>query len=1331
MRIDQRVWELLSRWRELRDLGQEASVEELCSGRPELEAPLANEIQATRTFESPLHPETVDFQGNPAEVEESGDTPDTTPVGGRYEILGELGRGGMGVVWRARDRRTDQTLALKTMKRPSGASLDLFKKEFRYLQGVSHPNLVQLYDLESDGLDWILTMELVEGVDFMSHVRPSADQSAVETGPLPLAAAVERATSSRGLPPLHTGRLREALGQLAEGIAALHAFRRVHRDLKPRNVQVTPQGRVVVLDFGLAAVLGPMGEHRRPGAGIAGTLPYMAPEQLGDPPVSSPASDCYSLGVMLYQAMTGRLPHSGTFSDLLRDKRAFDPPPPRSLSPEVPSDLDDLCMALLRRRPAERPTAAEILERLGRGAATPPDGTMASEDVPLLGRRQQLSFLEEAYEDSRLGRAVCVAVHGPSGVGKSALVGHFLDRLRARGNVVLAGRCYEHESVPYKALDPLVDELGEYLRGLPEEAVTPLLPQDMGPLTRVFPVLENLAGVADVDAGPRAPSDPSEMRRRAFAALRLLLARAADHRPVVLHIDDLQWGDVDSAQLLADLLRPPDPPPLLLLTSYRSEDTASPCLRALAESLGRSEGVVHRELVVPPLTDGQVSELVNAMMGAGAVDRAASIARESGGNPFFVTELVREIRSSAEVATSGSAGHETTLEVLIRKRVGRLSNDARRLLEVVALSGRPLGEAEALRAADIGAEGRTVVARLESGRFIRGTGPSAEICLETYHDRIRESVAAGLTTELRRNYHGRLAQVLEESGRDDPEVLAGHFEGAGESNKAGMYFSRAADRATRTLAFDHAANLYRRSLDLRPVDGVESRELRTKLADALANAGRGVEAAPVYLGVAEGSEAVEAMELRRRAADQLLLSGQTSEGMAALGTLLNAVGLRLAGGPRRALLTMLWERARLQLGGLDFREQAADSIPAQELLRIDASDTAGRRLCMVDVGQALLFRARFLRLALRAGEPSRIPIGLAMNAVDSVLGGGRPRDGAEKTLRRAFVLAERVDSPFALSGATVLSAIHEWALGRWEDSLTLVKGAENIAAEREVSIASERTWLEHFSLDCLHMLGEWREIGRRLPAILPDALRRGDRFSASILFVHSYVAHLAADRPAEAEQDLRRAVEEWPQSGFFASSYWVMYGGAEVALYRGEGRRSRELLLRQWPAVCRSTFVIYIQVLFILMIHLRARTALAAAEGGPPGRSFFGSRARLLRSAARDAWRIERRRIGWAKPLAQLIRAGIAFSSGQRGDAVELLTEAEAGFGAADMRMFMWAARRRRGQLLGGEEGRALVNAADSWMTAQAVHEPPRVTDMLVPGFGPSIPTTRSAACDE
>ena len=414
-------------------------------------------------------------------------------------------------------------------------------------------------------------------------------------------------------------------------------------------------------------------------------------------------------------------------------------------------------------------------------------------------------------------------------------------------------------------------------------------------------------------------------------------------------------------------------PRLLLLGCYRSDDAAtSPLLRALLTvPEGADPSVDRRVLALGTLEFADALGLALDLLGSedqAAGGHAEAIVRESGGNPFFVAELVRYVQADTGLLDREPGADELALDEVLWARVRRLPEPARRLLEVVAVSGRPLGQADASRAALLGASEQKALPILRSGRLIRSTGPAERDEIETYHDRVREAVVAHIPPTALEGHHRSLAQVLESSGRADPEVLAIHFHSSRQHERAGTIYAQAAAQAAEALAFDRAAKLYRLALELRPGDDAPARRLRVGLADALANAGRGPEAAREYLAAAAGASVAETLERRRCAAIQYLVSGHIDEGLAQLGAVLKSVGMRLPATPRRALVSLILNRLKIRLRGLHFRPRDASQISAEDLTRIDICWEAASGLGFVEPIRGGDFQARGLLLALRAGD---------------------------------------------------------------------------------------------------------------------------------------------------------------------------------------------------------------------------------------------------------------------------------------------------------------------------------------------------------------------------
>jgi serine/threonine protein kinase len=1264
------------------------------------------------------------------------------PFGGtsRFELRRRLGAGAFGVVYEAYDRERASVVALKTLRRAGEEALYRFKQEFRSLADIVHPNLVALYELLSDGRQWFFTMELVEGKSFHEFVRRDNDLSDPATG-----AGSERLgsvdeTRTVGSPldgpsdpriptfsapardhRFHAQRLRPALSQAAAGIHALHAAGKLHRDVKSSNVLVTRSGRVVLLDFGLVTELDWEAGGDQSVA-MAGTPVYMSPEQSRGCALSE-ASDWYSLGVMLYEALTGQAPFSGTFSEIMRDKQLREPRPPHEVVPDIPEDLDRFCCELLRRDPRRRPPEIEILQRLGLerpSAERPRRTTGEARGSPFVGRQSHLARLLESFHDTaERGRTVAVAVHGGSGMGKTALVRRFLDSLRsAEGAVILAGRCFERESVPYKALDNLMDVLSRHLKRLPQPRAEALMPRDVLALARLFPVLRRVEAVAGARRRVLEVQDLQELRRRAFGAFRELMGRLAEETPLVLFIDDLQWGDLDSAALLEELMRPPNPPPLLLIVAYRTEEAStSPLLRRLLPVRFGSEP--WREIEVDRLDPSEARDLARALLSdaPGSPETMAElVARESSGNPFFLSELARSVRGGREPpAADPSAGTDlaVTLDRVIQSRVARLPEGARRFLEVVAVAGQPVEFAVANEAAAPGS-GENVIEVLRIRHLIRTRETESRAEIETYHDRIREAIVSGLSPEELERHHRGLALALEASGRADPESLALHWKESQNFDRAAEYAVAAARRAAETLAFDRAARLYSLALDLSSgADPPERRALRVGLADALSNAGRGAEAASAYLVASRGAPAAEALELQRRAAEQFLISGHIEEGLSAIRSVLARVGLKLARTPWTALLSILFRRAMIRLRGIDFHERDATQVSPETLSRIDICCSVTIGLGFADPVRGADFQARHLFSALRAGEPYRVARALAIETLTSSQAGGRSSRRTKALFDAALSLAERIDNPHAIGLATFAGGFAALLQGRWETARELTRSAEAILRERCRGVAWELDNAHYYSLLSLYYLGRLKDLSESLPALLKEAQERGDLYATTNIRTRlSYLIILAQDHPEKAREELRDAIASWTHRGFFLQHWYERYGQVECALYVNEGRRAWTEVLNHWSLLKQSLFLRTTQSVRIFSRYLRARAALAAAAE----ESSLQARDELLRSAARDVRRIEREMMRWGKALAALLRSGIAAARGDPAIAVSLLDSAEKEFEAVDMLMHAAAARRRRGELIGGSEGQTLVETAERAMRDQKIQNPAAFAAMLAPG---------------
>ncbi len=626
--------------------------------------------------------------------------------------------------------------------------------------------------------------------------------------------------------------------QLAQGVQGLHAQGKLHRDLKPGNVMVRADGSVVILDFGLA-----IGKERgggvQPGGGtpssssgsgsgsgpsgsdpsssdgmVVGTVAYMAPEQAAGRPLTE-ASDWYAVGTMLFEALTGELPYYGPAVAILRWKRTREAQDVNALVQGVPPDLATLCNGLLRRDAVARPTAAEVLRTLGAGSGSATPLAVAPRESDLfIGREEYLVRLDAAFARSR-SSAVIAHLRGRSGTGKSALMAEFLRRLGERAEfLVFRSRCYEQESVLYKTMDGLADEIARWLAHRPEAEQRAYMPPTAHALVQIFLVFRRVPCIA---AAARAEqSDLELLRRQSFEAVGELLRRMSQAHPLVLCIDDLQWGDTDGVEMLSVALGQPSLH-LLLIVTFREEYTGtSPCLKALLGFEAQAPAVVE-DIAVKPLNREESLELARRRSPESSPADLEEIVRQGEGNPYFLEELARH--SGAE--RSAAAGLK--LDAILWSRIQRLSAPELRLLETVAISGQPIRLLYAQKAAGLRDVPVSLLTSLRMHHLVRSNGSGLQDEVETYHDRIRETVLEHLSGEQRRDHHSSLAFCLEAYGEATSDTLAVHFEAGAQPEKAGHFYELAAQESATALAFARAEEFYKKARRLVADPGARTR----------------------------------------------------------------------------------------------------------------------------------------------------------------------------------------------------------------------------------------------------------------------------------------------------------------------------------------------------------------------------------------------------------------------------------------------------------------------------------------------------------------------------
>ncbi len=1170
----------------------------------------------------------------------------------RFGLRGPIGAGQCAQVFAAWDHRRECMVALKTLNEQNEAAISRFKSEFRSLADVSHPNVVKLYDLISDGEIWLMTMELVDGVDLREFQKEAA-----------------------------VGEILKIYEGIARGLNAIHQSGHLHCDLRPANVKIDKKGRPVLLDFGFVARLRHASALLDGRRSVLGSVAYAAPEVIRGSQ-ATPASDWYGFGTMLYEALVGQTPfRASNISQLMLRKASADAPSPETIS-SLNGCSAEVISRLLTLDPDERPGFCEIMDVLG---ASPENTSAGPRKVPFIGRDEDLEELRQCFDSIMVeSRPIFVSLTGDSGIGKTRLADRFLEECREATGFIYRSRCHENEHLPFLALDAIIEDLAKTLADFETNDGLKFVDGDLQALAQVFPAFRQIPSVAIRAAGDRVISE--ETRIAAFNALATTLTRMGKHYPVVIFLDDIQWGDTDSADFVARFLAANrEGTQVMFIAACRSEERNS--CRFLGTIMRDPDATeTMRRIELEPLGEEEQVRL------AAELDffprNARHIISQARGNPFLLTEFARH--SLPKGPPPGD------LDALYKMRIQGLRPEDLHLVKTLALLGRPVGLDVLSYLVDDETNLQRAITRLKNERVVRVQKSNGRVQIEMMHDRIRDSLIDEMWWNELVERHHDIAQGLGASGSSDAESLYHHYLLAGVPSRAAQFAFEAADHSVDVLAFGHAADLIRTGVEIGELDRVERKKRLEELASYESHLHRRHHAASAYLrAIKDAKGPSEQLRLRLQAAAELVRGGDLDDGFPLLYRCLDSVDSRPPEGKAQVYSHIIKMRNRLELASI--RPSKTASLPTD----LEVSWTAARLMAHFDTGAGLYLSLRNLEHAIITRNGPAIARALTLYA-DQEIKAAPQSTRAWAALERASELLESIEGRSSIRAqhrATRAMLLREE--GEFAQAIDSFDAASRLY-EHSIGDSWNASSVRLASMRALALMGRFEDVRAAGSELMSHSDDVGDQTHSVGARIWCYLAHLAADDPQRAHTNVD-CIASWSKAQILNQHLWAALARMSILLYEGRAERAidlgeSELIEFEDSFVMRSRLN---RVDFAMRMAL-ASTDMAARASTAGERGPWVDRARLHNS------KLRRETVVWAEALADLIDSQIAFVMNQTQRSSRRLRSAQETFRENGLTVYSWAAQWMQGLLMGGASGERAIEQVRASMHENGVKAPDR-----------------------